>query len=90
MKSFISIEDVDGKIVACEVENVPVGERNPDEITSCCYQTEVDFELFKSEGYYPSQGEVYSAIHENGNVISICSIEPEERARRMNILMSLF
>ena len=86
---FASVEAVGTALVKCEVESVPAGPRQFDEIVDNCEQLYVDISLFFKKGITPMEGDVYKVVLENGNVMEICGIDVSEKMRRISFLNSL-
>lgn len=89
MKSYISVEETYGECIKCEVENCEISQRRDDEIIVDGFFTLIDRSLFLEKGFYPISGDIYSAIHDGNVVTEICGIEPEEKQRRIRLLMDL-
>ena len=83
---FASVEAVGGSLVKCEVECVPAGQRMIDEIIDDCEQIYVDIALFFKKGFTPMEGDIYTVVYEDGNVQAVCSIDVNEKIRRLSYL----
>lgn len=89
MRSYASVEEGYGNLIKCEVENCDVSERREGEIVFDCFDAYISGDLFRQKGYYPVAGDIFSVIHENGVVTEVCEFEPDEKARRVRLLMSI-
>ena len=90
MISYASVDRIEnGKIIICEVENVPMDNRQDDELIET-FMADVDIELFKKKGLYVHQGDIFSVTHEDGVVTGINRYEYEEKLRRIKKILDLF
>lgn len=90
MKSYASIDRIEGKFAVCEVELISVEERNAEEYVP--YDTEF-MEL--SLGTIPvslgevKDGDILVVEHDGENITSICYKDEKEKARRLELLREM-
>lgn len=90
MKSYASIDRIEGKFAVCEVELLPIEESKPEdfvakdtEIMDILLQ-EIPENLGKVQ-----EGDVLVVEHDGENVTSVYYKDEEEKARRVELLKSI-
>lgn len=90
MKSYASIDRIEGKFAVCEVELLPIEESKPEdfvakdtEILDILLQ-EIPENLGKVQ-----EGDVLVVEHDGENVTSVYYKDEEEKARRVELLKSI-
>ena len=87
MKSYASIDRIEGKFAVCEVELISVKARNLEEYVP--YDTEfMDFPLesFPENLGKIKDGDIFVVEHDGENITSICYKDEMEKARRLELL----
>lgn len=90
MKSYASIDRIEGKFAVCEVELLPIEESKPEdfgakdtEMLDILLQ-EIPEKLGKVQ-----EGDVLVVEHDGENVTSVYYKDEEEKARRVELLKSI-
>ena len=90
MKSYASIDSIEGKYAVCEVELLPVEESKPEDFAiKDCEMMDVslqDILVFVGEA---KEGDILVVEHDGENVTLIYSKDDEEKARRHEILRGI-
>ena len=87
MKSYASIDRIEGKFAVCEVELISVEERNGEEFVY--YNTEFMDILLKEIPAYVGNvkdGDILVVEHDGKNITSICYKDEREKERRIELL----
>ena len=90
MKSYASIDRIEGKFAVCEVELISVQERQAEEYIP--FETEfMDFPLkdFPENSGKIRDGDIFVVEHDSKNIISICYKDEEEKARRRELFIEM-
>lgn len=83
----MSIDSIEGDWVVCEVENIPVIDSKAEDFSNKpCFMTTVHENLFVFKGFPIEEGMVFTVLHNGETIDSICSIDEQERKRRIEIL----
>lgn len=90
MKSYASVDSIEGKIIICEVEqmtheesrNIPFGERKTEMI-------DIPLEIVSKNETKLEEGDIILLEHEDGKVLSIYGKDEEEKQRRIEELNSI-
>lgn len=90
MKSYASVDRIEGKLVICEVElmdqeeskTIPFGKRKTEMV-------DIPLENFSNNVKDLQEGEIIILEHEDGRVLQICGKDDEERQRRIEELDSI-
>ena len=91
MKSYASVERVEGKYLVCEVELLAVEESKPENYTTKYYEM-MDIPL-KSIPFYIGkikEGDILVVEHDCLKVISVYRKDKEEKARRLEFFKRIF
>ena len=87
MKSYASIDRIEGKFAVCEVELISVEERNAEEYVP--FNTEfvdVSLENIPNSLGNVKEGDILVVEHDFKNIISIYYKDEMEKARRLELL----
>ena len=90
MKSYASIDRIEGKFAVCEVELISVEERNAEEYVP--YDTEfmdVSLESIPISLGQVKDGDIFVVEHDGENITSICYKDEMEKARRLELLREM-
>lgn len=87
MKSYASIDRIEGKYAVCEVELLPVEESKPEDFaTKDCEMMDILLPDISSHFGDVKEGDILIVEHDNKNVTSIYCKDEEEKTRRLEIL----
>ena len=90
MKSYASIDRIEGKFAVCEVELISVEERNAEEYVP--YDTEfmdVSLESIPISLGQVKDGDILLVEHDGENITSIYCKDEMEKARRLELLREM-
>ncbi len=90
MKSYASIDRIEGKFAVCEVELIPVEESKPEDFAT--KETEMfDIPLQKIPTFIREvqEGDILVVEHDFEDVYFVYYKDEEEKARRLEILKSI-
>lgn len=90
MKSYASIDRIEGKFAVCEVELIPVEESKPEDFAT--KETEMfDVSLQKISTFIGEvqEGDILVVEHDLEDVYFVYYKDEEEKARRLEILKSI-
>lgn len=91
MKSYVSVEEIDQKYAACELEMIPVEEsRTIDFDTKPTKMVLISVEMITAAVPDPKEGDMLVVMHERGTVGSVCYRDDAEQQRRVELIKSLF
>ena len=87
MLSYMSIERVEGDFAVCEVEDLPLEDSEVDDFfDKPCFMCDIPKAMFEENGFPIEEGLVFTVNHDRDKIEAICSIDEQERMRRIEIL----
>lgn len=92
MKSYASIDRIEGKFVVCEVELLEIEKSNSNDFDVATKMMDISFEMFEKTfgDFLPDEGDVFVVEHNGENVIFIYGRDDAEKQRRMAIVAAMF
>ena len=87
MKSYASVDRIEGKYLVCEVELISVEDRNREEYIP--YDTtsmDIPLQEIPTSMGNVRDGDILIIEHDGENMISICCKDENEKARRLELL----
>ena len=86
MKSYASIDSIEGKFAVCEVELLPVDESKPEDFTvKDTVMIDVLLQEIPASLGQVKDGDILVVEHDEESVISIYCKDDEEKARRLEL-----
>ena len=90
MKSFASIDRIEGKYAVCEVELLSVEESRPEDFaTKECVMMDIPLEKIPFYIGNVKEGDVLVVKHDGKNVTWVYKKDEQEKARRLEILKQI-
>ena len=90
MKSYASIDRIEGKFAVCEVELLPVEESKPEDFAiKDCEMMDVSLRKIPFFIRKVKEGDILVVEHNGENVTRVYRKDEEEKARRLEILRGI-
>lgn len=90
MRSYASIDRIEGKYAVCEVELLPVEESRPEDFAiKDCEMMDVSLRKIPFYIRKVKEGDILVVEHNGENVTRVYSKDEEEKARRLKILRGI-
>lgn len=90
MKSYASVQGVEGKFAVCEVELISVEESKPEDFsTKDCEMMDFSLKELSADIGEVMAGDILVVEHDGKNVIWVYSKDNEEKNRRLLVLNSI-
>ena len=90
MKSYASIDRIEGKYAVCEVELLPVEESRPEDFAiKDCEMMDVSLRKIPFFIRKVKEGDILVVEHDGENVTRVYRKDEEEKARRLEILRGI-
>lgn len=86
MISYLSIDRIEEKIAVCELEMIPMEESNTEKFDEKeTKMVDVPIDKFGACELV-NEGDIFVAVHDEGNVLEICYKDNAEKTRRIALL----
>lgn len=90
MKSYASIDRIEGEFAVCEVELLPVEESKPEDFaTKDCEMMDVSLQEISDNLGEVQNGDILVVEHDGENVMSVYCKDEAEKARRLELLRQI-
>ena len=90
MKSYASVDRIEGKYAVCEVELLPVEESKPENFaTKDCEMMDISLQEIPADLGEVNEGNILVVEHDGENVSAVYCKDEEERARRQKLLKEI-
>ena len=91
MKSYASIDRIEGQFAVCEVELIPIEESKPEDfVIKECEMMDVSLRKIPFFIRKVKEGDILVVEHDGQNVTYVYCKDKEEKARRLEVLRSIF
>jgi len=91
MKSYASVDRIEGKFAVCEVELIPVEESKPEDCAiKDCEMMDISLRKIPFFIRKVKEGDILVVEHDGQNVTSVYCKDKAEKARRLEFLRSIF
>lgn len=90
MKSYASIDRIEGKFAVCEVELLPIEESKPEDfVAKDTEMLDILLQEIPENLGKVQEGDILVVEHDGENVTSVYYKDEEEKARRVELLKSI-
>lgn len=90
MKSYASVDRIEGKYAVCEVELLPVEESKPENFaTKDCEMMDISLQEISADIGEVKEGDILVIEHDGQNVTCVYCRNEAEKARRLEVLKSI-
>lgn len=87
MKSYASVDRIEGKYAVCEVELLSVEESEPEDFaTKDCEMMDISLQEIPADIGEIKGGDILVVEHDGENVTCVCCKDEAEKARRLEAL----
>ena len=89
MKSYASVDRLEGDFLVCEVELIEVEESNPTDFDKPTEMIDIPVEQANAKLGDVQEGDIIVVEHEDGNVTEILCKDEAEKQRRIEVLKAI-
>lgn len=90
MKSYASIDRIEGNFAVCELEMIGVEDSRPEDYAiKETEMVEISLETLISQLSEVFEGDIIVVEHENGELIDICCKDDKEKERRIQLICKI-
>lgn len=89
MKSYASVDRIEGNFAVCEVELIGIEESKPNDFEKSTQMIEIPIEQVDDKIGTVQEGDIIVVEHEESNVTEICYRDDDEKQRRIEVLKAI-
>ena len=89
MKSYASVDRLEGDFLVCEVELIEVEESNPTDFNKPTEMIDIPIEQANAKIGMVREGDIIVVEHEEGSVTEILCKDEAEKQRRIEVLKAI-